>query len=1753
MDPIQTQAQVPDDDNAVSLPTGPTSDTSVSLPTPGVSQSPLPPEVAAQRAMKTKRGLGDILNKTEDEMYDEYLQGNETMLRKEAATQADFNNQMKIQKTLQDMAAQKGSPLDPSEVLKIVDPFNPANGQADPNDVIEKAYSKDFVGTLGTATSYMTGNIVNDARKEMPDQVDQTLDQGSELLTKNQYILSRMQNTEQNLVQQQSWPGYLADAAKTMFQPYVEYKERGLIPGSGILSGLGLGSNLDEQHQVLYRLPLDQFKEKFDTAMDYLEKNNPQEAVAYAKSLLSQNTMDATLGNAFSAMAIPDNIAALKGAGKLVSKIATFNKVRKATADIVSAAAKDPNAGAVRAAEGAGDVETAAVLKVAQENSDALQGRGDPIERAKDKLLSTWQDDAKKFVSNPGTYLSRELTTRIADQIVADGSDLFDRLGTMNRVERTPEFMTDPAYIASVKDRIKADYKGPPNTLLDIDGPIVEPTSNTKWFKSRIGNYDATLFSDQETATGFAKQLGIADPIISGSAPEKVYIPEAAAKGLQEVKTTPLGTRFYLEHGVEVVPSTTPEINHVPYNLKTGKFEPTLNAETAKVEQQGLGFYIEAWTPLKETDDMFRDLLIKTNTGAARPNAISTNSATGTAAIKNSLLGWFRNSDETMSVNETAQRKAVTYTQSNIQLWAHGLYKDLEDIAAGRVREDPVTGEPLSALRVYPKSWFGKITNREVAQQFERALDYARKVEDPETGKPGYFFKSPGELQDFYQRSFKRDPSYLETKAYFNYTKLIEGDRMMAEVSEFRNRARLGVEQHSVSAIDPETGDKVSSPFFDGVRLKEFPGGEDNILIMRQEKGNETLHKLGHIDTKSVDYYRDAVKTGKGRVIELYDFKHQPLDSYSDVARGKLVRYVYTEASEAKPLDFNHVERRGGGHFEWDYDHYIKQADVRPQYTQGINDKRPGVEYMYVGDTTVMPIKNRQMGHDIARLWNEAHGHINNNEWDKVKPIAQKLGIKYDEFTGWYKPGKDADGKPIAPRLNPKEPIVVVSKNKKINEMSGDLQARYPKGFRDMTKSGPANNFKVQYNQERNSSFDMRTINDVGTQGNPIYAHQPADMIDPLTTMNRALNRAINSTFMDDYKIYTAEHWLEEAKGYLDASEKELRSSPFFWLHNPKYRSGVDKTTVWNLESNRYKALQFIGTPNKFDTWVHSMTSELADKFYASYGPEANRSIFQKAVSIVPISVLHHVTDPVRWMRSVTFNFKLGLFAIPQFIVQAQTHALIWALEPRHGTSGTYAMLLHNWSKFTDNPAILDSLDQYATKLNGFGSKWKPGEFLEARRELDKAGFEHVAGEYSNLNTQLKTKFIQNDFDKFLHAGQAPFRLGEQTTRQTAWYTAFREFREANPNTPITNIERTKILNKADLLTVNMSRASSSMINEGVFSLSTQFLTYQIKLAELFLGKRLGETTGERMLARGRILAMFTALYGLPNAVGVTGAPFSDGIRSSLMDDLGYIPGEKWYSTMVNEGIPAWTLSQMTGKIDNVGDRFGSQGFENIKNMLRGDASWWNVVGGASSSVVGKTFSTALDPFSQYVQSWIRGDKEGFTIRAADLAEPLKQISSISTGSKWWTAIQTGKWLNTNEGYVSDVTPVHASLLALTGMSPQEQDDMFIQNEMVKGEKDAKKAALREFIKDWRRGIEAKSNGDTEQGNAYFRNAIARSKVVGMSPQELNTAIAIGNRGYERMIDSSDVNVWKEGDQNKLDQRMQQYKRKLKMNDEGTR
>src|SRR5258705_12153538 len=143
----------------------------------------------------------------------------------------------------------------------------------------------------------------------------------------------------------------------------------------------------------------------------------------------------------------------------------------------------------------------------------------------------------------------------------------------------------------------------------------------------------------------------------------------------------------------------------------------------------------------------------------------------------------------------------------------------------------------------------------------------------------------------------------------------------------------------------------------------------------------------------------------------------------------------------------------------------------------------------------------------------------------------------------------------VLPRYSTKERFEVVPKGMQIADLNKDLQKKYEGTFRDGTRSGDlSKQFQVEYNKERDSDR-VYTISDKGSPGRPDYEYQPASLVDPMATFDRSLSRMINSTFMDDYKIFTVENWLREASDYLKPSESQIRAAPFAHFVTPEWKS----------------------------------------------------------------------------------------------------------------------------------------------------------------------------------------------------------------------------------------------------------------------------------------------------------------------------------------------------------------------------------------------------------------------------------------------------------------------------------------------------------------------------------------------------------------------------------------------------------------------
>lgn len=1710
--------------------------TQISLaPQDATPAQPPSPEVTKKRAAKYDYVWGNSGVLDSAQTYMRISKGDEPGLRESIAATLDQQKAQQKQQALMDAAKQKGGNLDYTDVRRILDPFNPANKPSDPTSVLEENYGRTYIGSINEAAARMKDTVLDEAMRDIPERVQPLLDKGNTAISKMEYART-WQDSLNDEVHQQGWIPYLADQAKSLTQIYPEAKMRGLVPeaGGAIGAGLLLGNNLKAQADALLRIPdFDTFKTRADDIFNGLRRDNPSLAQQFANYLVGTTSSQRFIDSTFTALAPVDIATGLKGGLSLARNVSVWNRSNQAIKSMVESAATAGQDIPIKAAaaEGAGNVTEAGVVRVADK---LTKGQTDFFRDIVDKLPSNFRLDLENLKTNPGS-LSREQMTRLEDGFTKSADTILSTAVTAARVNRTPIPLEMENALRAYGTTIRDKFPGLEGAIIDFSEPKLEPITNTWHTEVHLGNLDGSLFSSPNVAETFVKDTGLGGAKVVEAEGRVQTIPERLVGSKTDIatknrleKSIPVTETALKTYRAAAKAAKTPEERAEILSHITGeegiislikRDKATLKEVTGRitkapavVEQQGLGYKIVVVKPYQETSDMVRNYQIEKNAAGEFTGAGASSVSTSKSTLLAALSKW-RGADDTLALNDSIQRKVAVYTQNLFKQWAKDEQSKIEAIATGYYKADPITGVKYGYWSAKPRAILNKITlkQREVWNRFTDVLDYARKAIDPDTLQKGYFFKTPGELEDHYLRYYGESPSFPEVEAYFAHVKLTEGNRIFSEIAEFRNRARIGTEQHQVSVLAKNSKDVVSSEYFDGIAQKEMPHGKDNVLIMGSRQGDEKLYNLQSraLNPQIWEKLDKEVASGDRKVIRIYNPDQYPLKDFSDVAGSERIRYVISDRVASKPLDFNHVVRRGGGHFEYDYDHYIKQAQIVPERAGSVaNDKRTKYNDLYTGDQTVMPIDNRAKGRDISRRMDAVRLLIKDNKMEEAKALSERtLPIDWDTFSGWFNPKRDPKGNIIPPRLSKDEPFYVVPRNKKIYDLDKSLEQRYPGTFRDGTREGSdAAQNVVAFNLQRDAD-DVGTI--TGGRDSSLWKYEPAKLVDPIPTMNRALNRAINSTYMDDYKIFAVEHWLREAGPYLKEDENSIKASPFWNFNNARskdaFKSATPVEVVSKLLANKLKIDQFTGIPNTFDTWTYSLTQHLADTAYEKGG------LVEKA-AIIPLWALSHVHDPVRLLRSFAFNAKLGVFNPAQILVQAQTYASIVGIAGfKHGAGGTAGAFLHGWGNINRTEGFLAKLDERASAL-GYG---KTGDWLEANRLLRETGFEHVAGEYA-MADNVQHKFIGNDWGNFLNAGQAFFRAGEKSVRLGAWYTAYREFREVHPTGAVTNTQRAEILQRADLLSTNMSRASSSQLHTGVMGLTTQFLTYQLRLSELMLGNRIS------VAAKIRMAAVYAGLYGVPVAFGLTGLPLYDTWRNEAID-RGYVMGHNWFTTAMNEGLPATLLALITGKGDlekgnfyNVGPRYGVQGF----NQLWSDNVWWKLLGGASVSIFANTL-TNMSPLALSIQAGIRGNPKEMDhpFKVEDALDVFKEVSSINAAWQVLTALNTGRWLSKNEGYQGNITAMNALFQGVTGLHNQKDDDAYHITQIRKSEDEYQKYTEKMVIKEIRRGLNDSSNLDQNQANDYMRRAFGRMEWAGMSLEMRADVVSKALNGYETQAD----------------------------------
>jgi hypothetical protein len=1648
--------------------------------------APISPEVANQRAFKVKYGLDKVLKQSQEEIFGRIAQGEEGNLRVEAAAEIDKRKREQTEKVISHVIGQKGGPLSPAEAMGITSIVNNMNEKTDPQTVFEEAYGKQFMFTVDEMASQNPDSAVAKLRREFPEYVFQKQEQQSNLITTQQFLGTMAENIEAE-VKNQGWIPYGADFAKQLFPGYTDAKLRGAADTS-IFSGITLGGNLEEARLKYMRMPM---KERFAAITADVEKiraDNPQLALEFVRSIQGMTSDDVVMKS----IILPLDVAGL-GIGKAAvsgTRRALGMSVRKdaeKAIEDVAKAARDPNVSKSTIEAASGDLKSSAITRTVTDAVAESTGTPRATEKAVEALSSTFRADEALVAANPGRY-GQDIVNRIVESSQKMTNKLFDAVQNIQKIERLPEIMSNEVAVRAILEDMKGAYKGLQNSIIDISKPYREKISNTYLTDMLIGHNDGTYFKTREMAENFAEFHGLKDFMV-GVGKEAKYTKREVERAKYNKNIDDANKIIEKNKPLLSDPKTASKAEEQirlaeEYIVDQATSRHALG-QTVSVEQQGFGYYIKVTKPIDETSPVVRSFIAET-TNTKIPNSPLQQFLNG------SIVGKYRTPEETLSLAERQNRLNATYAPS--------IYFKI-------MQENAPAINKLSMDAAKKGSRFSKAGQK--WKDFERILKAGQEMKDPDAidDVGGYFFKSPEELEQNYLRIANRLPDQDEIAAYFEFKRGMEIDRVFRNIAEHRNQQRVGAETHRITSVD-ELGKPVQSAEFSGVMRKKLASTDDNILIMGDRIGEERMRSMQKMSTAEKKELQAGMDSGEYKLIELYAPENKPLGGFGSVKEGTRVRYVLAKTAESRELEWNQIPRRGGGHMELDYDYYIKQAKVSLDEV--------GNRAWYEGDTTVMPIQVRAMGVKVAEHLNEVRKFLVAKNEDAAREYSNRnLHIDWDTVHGWFKGEPDKAGNWKPARLSLNEPIHVVNKNESIIGMDKDLERRYANFKNGMKEGSMARQNQVEYSSQRDA-YDMITLEDKGTKRNPLYEVAPANLVDPITTMNRGLSRIAKSNFLDDYKTMSVEHWLKQASKYLEATDSEIWHAPFYHFNEARFKKDAPAEIKSALETARLHTLQLTGTPSTSDAVLHTYAQRIYDSLYENFGT--------KGLVLDPAWMLPKLKDPFAFIRSVVFNAKLGLFNVPQFIVQAGNYSNIMGIAGmKYATPGTYGAQLHFWSRVNSNPAIVDHLDSLASKLSIPGaSKWRPGEFKEAMTELNRTGFGNVGSEYAVLDNPMSEKIVADGFNNFLDWGQYFFKQGERNAKYGAWYTAFKEFRDKNPFGRLTDVDRAAILQRADLLNLNMSRASSSQLHQGILSIPTQFYTYQIRLMELMMSGRITNAEKAKMFATNAVL------YGIPMAGGLTGLPVADYMRKKALEN-GYVVGDNFFSSLFMEGLPSMIGAIASGGGDfqkgtfvDVGSRFGTKGLEFLGGLDRADKSLMDILGGAAWSVTKGTVEQS-DGFRRAMINMVRGDNDTFPVSVEDVVDCFKEITSVNTAWRTYAAIQGGRWISKKEAYLADTTPAAALFSAVSGLKDQRITDINTMANSLREQADYEKAVEKQFQQEFRRGV---LSDDQEQRHRFWTRAKTWLELGGYREDRISDLVHKAIRDNQSMIDKMNFDFY---------------------------
>lgn len=1659
--------------------------------TPDANPPVVDNQVLGERSAKIDFALGTD-SPGAPEIRAALLQGREKNLREQGALQEQIKlNDMRVNlaRDVFRKASEEGRTLSKAEEQTIMgltqQDFEEA--AADPETFFEKKYSQ---RVMDTAVTLGEDNPFLRAAAEDDDGAFFQKKHFEDILTKKEIAQKLFDDAGKNSASQ-SWAGYLADEAKSVI-PFYTWSKMGNLDQDENNPALP-GNDLRATITHLYSLPPREMAIEARKIYDRLNTDNTPLAHEFAAALVGYS----------SSQQFWDNVLV---AGADLATFVPFGMVGRGGKAAASAVAKEGvKATGSKVAEKAAEVSTEALSKSKEMLANFTHAMMKPragLDTALDQMGETAKAsivDHYKRLREMGVGSKEGSWDNMAKNIpsifnVAEVTSTSTRYFTKKAAESLNAILEGSA--ESLVRRLLIDPLRPVRLEGEIlDKALIEVVENVELNMKHIQHsiLDARIV-DQD------KRLGLTT--------------------FAEVDIAKKGGELFDTWGQADIHAK------IDYGLIPGSY---------KINERGHKYYVTITRPVNETDAGFRKALKEIVTKNPR-------------SVSNRVAEWamkWRTPDDTLPEDIVRTLSTSVYAQAAMKKALEDFVKDIPKLGkddnvfklmekqqAERNRTDPSKlgngAETLAEFSYDFFSAFGKNPTSEQAEVYFKlrqlndivyaATNITQYMERSRAGVSLWSFDHgdyiTGGINNIEGRMVKDIP--WEHPHNFSILVLKQGENGLPETPLVVSSLGAGRKPlKKKDTLNPELLEKLNKP-----RLKKAE---------RESVVSEAVDILSRPQVE-LPSKRDEIKQLLDQGYQVIQISRQgSRDLLESPVKGLMadkpdVRFIVAKSHRNSPLGFDILPYQEGFRFAPpETAFFLRQAIVKK------NDI--GKQFTYYGDRNLYQVNSKQDAEvmrdrfeqarklflkALKEVKGDAKGTIDEAMLEVVssvkalKPTFKELkpflkdfheyvkhnlpaGVKNLDKQFWE--GLEKDGK----GLDPHSPILFSPTNQSLDRahklddiLNGEhgVSYRYSR-LKDDDLDVYENSVSLQGAMERGEN--LWKIGNKGSVHNPIWEVERAELLHPLDAIEASAKAFVKNASMRDLTFQLAERYVAEFADVLEPGVRQLYADPIQALLDPDlFKKGLKGDQLTRLKmamTYQERASAFLGIRSREQIWMAQKVDQLLGDIDSRFG----QGFLYNAADW-----LLKKKDPVTRLRSMAFHAKIGMLNMKQLILQPMTLFTMAGVVGDMDIVKKTGMMIWHMNQLTRRNMIdvLPSMEKFAQK-NG----WQKGWFTEAHDLMKRSGFGQVEQAHVLIGDHMDFDFVKSKMEGFINKWSPMFFYeGERMVRSGALMGAYLEWRKANPLAKLTDVQRAKILKRADLLSTNMSHASRAKWQEGAWSIPTQFMGYPIRAFEQMIGKRL--TRAEKM----RIVAVHTATFGAP--VAISGAvplwPIHETIRQEFIE-AGIDVNANALATLLNDGALGVLAEAIAGEPTNFSERFGPTGINPIKEAFTGEKTMWEILEGAS----GSTFAGLLAgvaPVIPWMYDALMPSKEAEPISGKAIFDAtLGQISSFSNLEKMWMALNTGTYMSKRGVRLDgDVNTTQSIIAGFLGYNVKRIDLVYDLQAIAKARQDTQKKLRPSMVKSLRNTLESTNTGDASTALTDFK---AKAIAGGFSPGQVKQMI----------------------------------------------